>query len=172
MNYQKDYNSLHKRDTSPVLQAMMKPKGYYYTVLVKRYANLTSQELSVRKELGLEIFKEYQHTRNRQIYLEDKDVNTDSYLKTEVYYVKLTSFYLGKLSMNIAVRGDKFDLVIAYSEHRIIPKTSGPFRSVNHPFVPFRFNGIYNNKIRSSWRRTRHIHRRGRKLLPDIRDKD
>lgn len=113
-------------DGGKVFPASFKPKGYYYTKFSKQFENLTQEELEVRFDLAKELISEAERVNYDYLYFDSKDMKYGDYTRYEVYYAKIGGLILGKLSFTITqVPNDKYNLVMVFSEHLVLPKSHG-----------------------------------------------
>lgn len=146
-------------------KAKRTPKGFYYLKFMHTYKDLTRYEMSCRLDLAKELVAEDQGYSPYLLMFELKDIKYADFLRTEVYYVLRLGIYLGKLSISVTNRDDKYDVSIYFSERHIMSKTgryNAGLSSSRSPYHPYDYDYKRNLRMSSRKWRKRSNHNSGK----------
>lgn len=143
--------------------SMFNPAGFYYTKFVKRYENVTANDLTVSNDLAIELIAEAEQVNERYVYLKLKNTSYGYMSRTNVYYVRNTGMILGKLTEVVQDLGDEhYNLSLIFAERRTMPKSAirqSHDKKSKAPYVPYseqKSNRIVKYRVASrAWRHNR-----------------
>lgn len=142
-----------------VFQAAQGASGYYYVTIAKEFKGVTAQELEVRFDLASELIAEKEDVNEKYIYYENKSYEYTDFTRYEVFYVKHATVNLGKLTFVIQEIGDKYDLSMVFSEHKIVPRSATQALKSTRKHRPYK---PYTETELDKKSRRRYINRRWR----------
>lgn len=94
-------------------------KGYYVLAFTEAFDGITEKDVGIRLEYGTDLISRYLGVKKDLVYYRKKSSKTTKVSLDEVYYVKLGSASVGKLSIRVQRTFRGINLLFLYQEKRI-----------------------------------------------------
>ena len=130
-------------------------KGYYELAFVEGFSNMSDKDVDIRQEYGRDLISKYLNVPEDYITFRKKSSKNTMISVDEVFYVKVGTDTVGKLSIRVQKLFKEASLTFVFQEKAIRPK--------NHK-KPTGMQG-FTKKSKAEKRKTDRKGRKGKKRL-------